>query len=106
LTFTAYRGLSYTSEIAFDDIHMRPGLCPDKPADATPPPPTRPPTPQPWSKTIPQVTDPMITREYHPFYDSKSVMGMGSAVEPPLATIPTACTEPQRLGLLRFRAWG
>ena len=37
----AYRGYSYTSEISFDDIFVRPGKCPWKwPIDATLPPTT------------------------------------------------------------------
>ena len=74
LLFTAYRGLSYTSEIAFDDIHMRPGLCPTRPLDATAPPrtPSTAPTPTVWSKTIPISPDPMKTREFQPFYDTST----------------------------------
>ena len=73
LKFIAYRGLSYTSEVALDDIHFRDGQCQIQlPLDATPPP--RPPTPAPtawkkWSPTVPVPADPMKSREYQPFFD-------------------------------------
>jgi len=70
-------GLSYQSDIGLDDIMVRPGPCPAlQPVDATMPPVTTA-TTRPISstkattRTVATTMDPMVTREYNPFFTPK-----------------------------------
>ncbi|CBY11718.1 unnamed protein product [Oikopleura dioica] len=70
-------GLSYQSDIGLDDIMVRPGPCPAlQPVDATMPPVTTATTrpiasTKATTRTVATTMDPMVTREYNPFFTPK-----------------------------------